>query len=79
MFQQLSELVNRFLLPPDPIILHYTLNPAVPPPEKPGAWDVEVKLDDSALKNRMNHSVVQLADKTARELAKLDDEVCLSF
>lgn len=77
MFQQLPELVNRFLLPPDPIILHYTLNPAVPPPEKPGAWDVEVRLDDSTLKNRMNQSVVQLAVETARELSKMDDEVCL--
>ncbi|KAH9916573.1 uncharacterized protein BXZ73DRAFT_105767 [Epithele typhae] len=29
-FQHLPEHVNRFLLPPDPIILHYTLNPRSP-------------------------------------------------
>lgn len=75
MFHQLPEVVNRFLMPPDPVILHYTLNPAIPPPEKPGAWDVEVKLDDSTLKGRMNHAVVQLATETARELSKLDEEV----
>lgn len=74
-FQHLPELVNRFLLPPDPIVLHYTLNPALPPPEKPSAWDVEVKLDDSGLKSRMSHAVVQMASDTARDLAKLDDEV----
>ncbi|KAH9837641.1 BAR-domain-containing protein [Rhodofomes roseus] len=77
MFQQLPELVNRYLLPPDPIILHYTLNPAIPPPEKPGAWDAEVKLDDSGLKSRMSHAVVQMAAETARELAKLDDEIAM--
>ena len=75
MFHQLPEVVNRFLSPPDPVVLHYTLNPAIPPPEKPGAWDVEVKLDDATLKHRMNHSVVQLAVETGRELAKIDDEV----
>lgn len=75
MFHQLPEIVNRFLHPPDPVVLHYTLNPTVPPPEKPGAWDVEVKLDDSAIKSRMNHAVLQLAPETARELAKLDEEV----
>jgi len=77
MFQQLPEVVNRYLLPPDPIILHYNLNPAIPPPEKPGAWDVEVKLDDSGLKSRMSHAVVQLATETARDLAKLDDEIAM--
>ncbi|KAL6299811.1 SWI/SNF complex 60 kDa subunit [Sparassis latifolia] len=76
-FQNLPELVNRFLLPPDPIILHYTLNPAVPPPEKPGAWDVEVRVDDSTLKGRMNHVIVQMASESARDLAKLDDEIAL--
>lgn len=76
-FQHLPELVNRFLLPLDPIILHYTLNPALPPPEKPSAWDVEVKLDDSGLKSRMSHAVVQMASDTARDLAKLDDEIAL--
>lgn len=74
-FQQLPELVNRYLLPPDPIILHYHLNPATAPPEKPSAWDVEVKLDDTHLKSRMNGIVVQMASDTARDLAKLDEDV----
>ncbi|KAI0944266.1 hypothetical protein AcW1_002018 [Taiwanofungus camphoratus] len=77
LFQQLPELVNRYLLPPDPIVLHYTLNPGVPPPDKPGAWDVEVKLDDSGLKGRMSHVVVQMAQDTAKNLVKLDEEIAL--
>ncbi|KAI0717672.1 SWI/SNF complex 60 kDa subunit [Cerioporus squamosus] len=76
-FQHLPELVNRFLLPPDPVILHYTLNPAVPPPEKPAAWDVEVKADDSNLKGRMQHVVMSMASDSAKELTKLDEEIAL--
>lgn len=79
LFQQLPELVNRYLLPPDPIVLHYTLNPGVPPLDKPGAWDVEVKLDDSGLKGRMSHVVVQMAQDTAKNLVKLDEEVSFKF
>ncbi len=78
-FQHLPELVNRFLLPPDPIVLHYTLNPTFPPPEKPSAWDVEVKVDDSNLKARMQHVVVSMAQDSARDLTKLDEEVTANF
>ncbi|KZT05056.1 SWI/SNF complex 60 kDa subunit [Laetiporus sulphureus 93-53] len=75
-FHQLPEMINRFLLAPDPIVLHYTINPASPAPEKPSAWDVELKLDDSALKTRMAY-VVQMATESMRDLAKLDDEIAL--
>lgn len=76
LFQHLPELVNRYLAPPDPIILHYTVNPAVPPAEKPGAWDVDVKLEDTVLKSRMAQAVAQMTNESARDLVKLDDEVC---
>ena len=74
-FQHLPEIVNRFLLPPEPIIIHYTINPTVSPPEKPSAWDVELKLDDSNLKGRMQHVVMSMASDSAKELTKLDEEV----
>ncbi|CCM01680.1 uncharacterized protein FIBRA_03744 [Fibroporia radiculosa] len=77
LFQHLPELVNRFLQPADPIILHYTLNPDIPPPEKPSAWDVEIKLDDTSLKSRMSHVAVQMTAESARDLGKLDDEIAL--
>jgi SWI/SNF-related matrix-associated actin-dependent regulator of chromatin subfamily D len=73
-FQSLPELVNRFLAPPDPIKLHYTLDPLVPPPDRPQAWDLELKMEDSTLKNRM--TVVLHANKeTTLDLAKLNEEV----
>jgi SWI/SNF-related matrix-associated actin-dependent regulator of chromatin subfamily D len=74
-FQKLPEIVNRYLAAPDPIILHYNLNPAVPPPDCPSAWDVELKLEDSALKNRMAVAV-NTSKESAQALLKLDEEVC---
>ncbi|KAI6143230.1 SWI/SNF complex 60 kDa subunit [Pisolithus tinctorius] len=75
-FQQLPELVNRYLIPPDPVILHYTINPMVPPPERPQAWDIEVKMEDTSLKSRMAVMVQATKDST-QDLSKLDDEIAL--
>ncbi|KAI9463493.1 BAR-domain-containing protein [Boletus coccyginus] len=75
-FQQLPELVNRHLMPPDPIILYYTFNPGAPLPERPSAWDIEVKMEDTAAKNRMA-VIVQSSKESAQDLSKLDDEISL--
>lgn len=61
-------------MPPDPVILYYTFNPAVPPPERPSAWDIEVKMEDTAVKNRMA-VIVQSSKESTQDLSKLDDEV----
>lgn len=73
-FQKLPELVNRFLVAPDPIVLHYTINPASPPPERPQAYDVEIKMEDTALKHRMTVTV-NASKESAHTLLKLDEEV----
>jgi SWI/SNF-related matrix-associated actin-dependent regulator of chromatin subfamily D len=73
-FQHIPELVNRYLMPPDPVILHYEVNPAVAPPERPSAWDVEVRTEDVTMKNRMT-TMVQASKESAQELTKLDEEV----
>ncbi|KAH7906936.1 BAR-domain-containing protein [Hygrophoropsis aurantiaca] len=75
-FQQLPELVNRYLMPPDPIVLHYSINPGVAPPERPMAWDIEVKMEDTSLKSRMA-AVIHTSKESAQDLAKLDDEIAL--
>jgi SWI/SNF-related matrix-associated actin-dependent regulator of chromatin subfamily D len=67
-------LVNRHLVTPEPVVLYHTLNPSVPPPEKPSAWDVEIKMEDSTLKNRMT-TVVQASKDSTATLMKLDEEV----
>jgi SWI/SNF-related matrix-associated actin-dependent regulator of chromatin subfamily D len=51
------------------------LNPTIPPPERPQAWDVEIKMEDSTLKNRMA-TTVQMSKESTTTLVKLDEEVC---
>ncbi|KAJ3507246.1 hypothetical protein NLJ89_g6411 [Agrocybe chaxingu] len=75
-FQKLPEIVNRYLTAPDPIILHYNLNPATPPPDRASAWDVELKMEDTALKARMNVTV-SASKESAQTLLKLDEEIAL--
>ncbi|TEB33685.1 SWI/SNF complex 60 kDa subunit [Coprinellus micaceus] len=75
-FQRLPDLVNRFLAQPDPIVLWYTVNPAMAPPERPQAWDVEIKMEDTAMKNRMA-AMLQTSKETAQTLHKLDEEIAL--
>lgn len=79
LFRQLPELINRYLLPPDPIILHYALNPGVAPPEKPNAYDVEIKVDDAGVKSRMTNVMVSTTSESMRDIVKLDEEVSTSF
>ncbi|EIW74788.1 SWI/SNF complex 60 kDa subunit [Coniophora puteana RWD-64-598 SS2] len=75
-FYHLPELVNRYLMPPDPVVLYYTLDPTVPPPERPSAWDIELKAEDSNLKNRMAVSI-QASKESTQDLSKLDDEIAV--
>lgn len=76
MFHQLPELVNRYLMPPDPVVIHYSINPAQVPPERPSAWDIELKMEDTSLKNRIMVTVQSSKDSMA-DLTKLDDEIAL--
>lgn len=75
-FQQLPELVNRYLMPPDPVVLHYTINPAVPPSDRPSAWDIEVKMEDTSLKSRMA-TIIHPTKDSIQDLSKLDEEIAL--
>jgi SWI/SNF-related matrix-associated actin-dependent regulator of chromatin subfamily D len=78
LFKELPDIVNRFLMPPDPIILRYTIDPGVPTTERPTAWDVNIKLDDLSLKNRMKNATLDANPTTVKKLGELDDEVrCL--
>ncbi|KAJ3843095.1 SWI/SNF complex 60 kDa subunit [Lentinula raphanica] len=77
-FQKLPEYVKRHLAPPEPILLHYSFDPSVPvvEPDRPTAWDVELKMEDGALKSRMG--VMLHANKeTSSNLAKMDEEIAL--
>ncbi len=56
------------------MILFYTIDPSVPPPDRPTAWDIEVKAEDVFLKNRMG-VMLQTNRESAQNLVKLDEEV----
>jgi len=75
LFNHLPELVNPYLAPTNPVVIHYTINPSVPPPERPSAWDIELKLEDVALKSKMQAVTLNASRDTLRELTKLDDEI----
>ncbi|KAJ7281684.1 SWI/SNF complex 60 kDa subunit [Mycena rebaudengoi] len=76
LFQKLPELVNRCLASPEPIVLHYMIDPTVPSPERPLAWDVEIKTEDLSLKSRMA-VMVQATKDSAQSLSKIDDEIAI--
>lgn len=76
-FTQIPELVNLYLQPLDPIVLHYQIKPNEPPPASPQAWDVEVKVEDTSLKSRMNQVILSTSADTAREIAKSDEEASI--
>ncbi|TRM63164.1 hypothetical protein BD626DRAFT_548128 [Schizophyllum amplum] len=75
-FAMIPAFVNKFLQPPDPILLRYTLDPGMFPPERPTAWDVEVKLEDTGMKGRM-HTAVAPSKEHLAALVKLDEEISL--
>jgi SWI/SNF-related matrix-associated actin-dependent regulator of chromatin subfamily D len=50
------------------------IDPTVPSPERPLAWDVEIKTEDLSLKSRMA-VMVQATKDSAQSLSKIDDEV----
>jgi SWI/SNF-related matrix-associated actin-dependent regulator of chromatin subfamily D len=68
LFNHLPELANRYLAPPNPVVIYYTVNPSVPPPERPAAWDIELKLEDIALKSKMQSVTLNASRDTLREL-----------
>jgi SWI/SNF-related matrix-associated actin-dependent regulator of chromatin subfamily D len=74
-FNHLPELANRYLAPPNPVVIHYTVSPSVPTPDRPAAWDIELKLEDVALKSKMQAVTLNASRDVLRELTKLDDEV----
>jgi len=74
-FTALPEIANRYLMPPDPVIIHYTINPSLASPEKPVAYDVEIKMEDTSLRAKMTGITVGMAREAGREMAKIDDEI----
>ncbi|KAF8514419.1 SWI/SNF complex 60 kDa subunit [Hysterangium stoloniferum] len=75
-FQQLPEVVKGCLQPAEPIVLSYLIN--LDPTAgsfNMQAFDIEIPMDDAALKARMNS--VHSATDSAKQVAALDDEISI--
>ncbi|KAG7087361.1 hypothetical protein E1B28_013334 [Marasmius oreades] len=75
-FAKLPEFVTRYLMPPEPILLHYQLDPSMLPPERPSAWDVEIKMEDAAAKARLG-VLIQPNKEATVQITKMDEEIAL--
>ncbi|VDB86612.1 unnamed protein product [Peniophora sp. CBMAI 1063] len=76
-FTTLPEFVTRTVSRVDPIKLQYMLDPTIPPPDKPQAWDIQLKVEDQALKAKMAGVTVNASPQTTAELSKLDEEIAI--
>jgi len=52
------------------------INPSLPPTDRPSAYDVEVKMEDTALRSRMA-VMVQSNKESSQALSKLDEECAM--
>ncbi|KAF9265064.1 SWI/SNF complex 60 kDa subunit [Marasmius fiardii PR-910] len=75
-FAKLPEVLTRYLMPPEPILLHYQIDPSMPPPERPSAWDVEIKMEDTSAKTRMG-MLIHPSKEATLQIAKMDEEIAL--
>ncbi|KAH8822733.1 SWI/SNF complex protein [Flagelloscypha sp. PMI_526] len=73
-FFRLADLANQFLMPVDPIVLNYEIDPSVAPPEKPQGFDVTIQVEDAYLRSKMQSFVTPSRDTTSR-INKLDEEI----
>lgn len=72
--QFLPEYINRFLAPPDPIVLRYTIRVDQERTTLPRCFDVEVELEDTT-KTRVNAQLQMFVEEQGKEILSLDEEV----
>ncbi|KAG8871976.1 SWI/SNF complex component snf12 [Tulasnella sp. 331] len=79
-FSALPELVNRYLSPPDPIALQHVIHveqSATSPNMQ--AFDVDVDMDDTTLKQKMNQTLLSYGAEAQATLTALDEEASSSW
>ena len=77
MFHHIAEVVNRYLLPPDPIILSHAIH-VDERMQSVQAFDIDIDVDDLGLKSKMNSAYVSLSSEASKNISALDEEVNLS-
>jgi len=75
LFQNVSELVERYLIPPEPIAIYHTIRVEPGEHQKTAAWDIQVDVDDTALKAKMSDMLTRLVPSTHSKVSALDEEI----
>ncbi|KAG8958333.1 SWI/SNF complex component snf12 [Tulasnella sp. 408] len=74
-FNNIPELVNRFLAPADPVILHHIISVEQPIAPNMQAFDIDVDMDDVFLKQKMNQALLSYSSEAQAAISALDDEM----
>ncbi|KAF9971687.1 SWI SNF, matrix associated, actin dependent regulator of chromatin, sub d, member 1 [Actinomortierella ambigua] len=80
-FPQLPELIGRFLSPPDPVVLEYTVRVDKPYNLHPFCYDLDVEVDDPQYKQKISSllSATSLSSSTTstlpRQIQALDETI----
>lgn len=78
MLNQVPEMINRFLTVADPITITYPLRLDVERHVHPKVFDIEVEIDDPAMKGPKGNSVLNtFMEEGGKEILLLDEEVRL--
>ncbi|XP_057293002.1 SWI/SNF-related matrix-associated actin-dependent regulator of chromatin subfamily D member 1-like isoform X1 [Hydractinia symbiolongicarpus] len=71
-FCEIPQRLQVHLLPPDPIIIHYTVDPSKPEDKNPSCFDIDIDLDDS-LRDIMQSFLLSTASQ--QEIASLESKI----
>jgi len=74
-FASLPELVNRYLAPPDPVILEHVIHVEQAAGPAIQAFDKDVDMDDLTIKQKMNQTLLSYAAEAHSALTAFDDEI----
>lgn len=77
-FHQLPELLNRCIKPMDPVIMHYTITVDPSSPTGMQVFDIQIPLDDFALKAKMSAIHSHSGGDLAKQVAAVDDEITIA-
>ncbi len=75
MFQNVAEVVDRCLRPPEPIVIFHEVQINPEEPTKTRAFDIEVDIDDSMFKTKIRDVLTRLVPTVENKVSGIDEEV----
>ncbi|KAF8340439.1 SWI/SNF complex 60 kDa subunit [Cantharellus anzutake] len=75
LFQNVAEVVDRCLRPPEPVVIYHEIQINPQEPTKTRAFDIEVDMDDSILKTKIRDVLTRLVPTVENRVSQIDDEI----